>query len=127
MSSDIEVGEMDCKYFFPTGYTIKEEEVPEVKKKSKKKTKQKPSMAANQEETTSVATSDLMKEQSEIDHDEILEQESDEDKDIEMCDDVTEEKLLGSDKATSPIEYKIESEANNYTMLSATECHKSYE
>lgn len=108
MSSNVDSGEIDCKYFFPPGYSIKEEEVQEVKKKSKKKGKSKPVVTANQEETTSVATSDLTKEQSEIDHEEILEQESDEEKDIEIFEDATEDKILGADKATSPIENKTE-------------------
>lgn len=104
ISSDVETGETDCKYFFPSGYNIEEEEVQEVKKKSKKKAKVKASVTTNQEETVSVATSDLTKEQSEIDHDEILEQESDEEKELDAYKDDAEDKIFGADKATSPIE-----------------------
>lgn len=107
VSSDVDAGEIDCGYFFPPGYNIQEEEIQEVKKKSKKKTKGKTSATANQEETISLATSDLTKEQSEIDHDEVLEQESDEEKEMETEDNM-EEKVFGADKATSPIEDKTE-------------------
>lgn len=108
MSSDVEAGEKDCKYFFPSGYSIREEEVQEVKKKSKKRVKPKPTVAANQEEATSVATSDLTKEQSEIDHEEILEQESEEEKDMECFEENSVERIQGTDKATSPIEDKMD-------------------
>lgn len=107
ISPDVDVGEIDCGYFFPPGYSTQEEEIQEVKKKIKKKAKVKTVTAANQEETISLATSDLTKEQSEIDHEEILEQDSDEEKEMEIEDNI-EEKVLGADKATSPIDDKTE-------------------
>lgn len=108
MSTDVEAGETDCKYLFPPGYNTEEEEIQEVKKKSKKKPKVKASVTTNQEETVSVATSDLTKEQSEIDHDEILEQESDEEKESDAYKDNAEDKMFGADKATSPIDDNTE-------------------
>ncbi|XP_074042871.1 uncharacterized protein [Leptinotarsa decemlineata] len=99
MSPDAEVGEADCQLFFPADYHAVEEEIQEVKKKSKKRSKPK---TYAQEETTSTATSDLNKE-----HEELEEVESDEEKIEEGVGDVTEgdgeEELGGADKATSPI------------------------
>lgn len=103
MSSDVEAGEIDCNYFFPPGYNVRKEEVTEVKKKSKRKKKHAaPANSSNQEEVVSVATSDLVKEQSELDHEEITEAESDEEKVESTCEEGDER--LGADKATSPIE-----------------------
>lgn len=107
MSSDVEVGERDCNFFFPPSYNIQDTEVQEVRKKPKKKLKIKSTTTTYPEETTSVATSDLTKEQSEIDHDEILEQESDEEKPLITFDD-NEDRIFGADKATSPIDHNTE-------------------
>lgn len=104
VSRDVEVGETDCKNFFPPTYNIQETEIQEVKKKIKKKIKVKSTTAIYPEETTSVTTSDILKDQCEIDHEEILEQESDEEKQLLTSDDTIEEKIFGADKATSPIE-----------------------
>lgn len=107
VSNDVEVGETECKYFFPPNYNLQETEIQEVKKKTKKKIKIKSTTTTYLEETTSVATSDLTKEQSDIDHDDILEQDSDEEKPT-TSDEIVEEKIFGADKATSPIQNTTE-------------------
>lgn len=104
ISIDVEIGETDCKYFFPPNYNLQETQIQEVKKKTKKKIKIKSTTATYLEETTSVATSELTKEQSEIDHEEMLEQDSDEEKQTTITDDTIEDKISGADKATSPIQ-----------------------
>lgn len=112
MSSDVEQGEIDCKYFFPDGYNVPKEVIQEVKKKFKKKGRGK-AAAINQEETTSTATSDLVKEQDELDHEELEEINSEDEKN--ECELLNEEVISGehsardADKATSPLsDYKIE-------------------
>ncbi|KAG5889779.1 hypothetical protein JTB14_036395 [Gonioctena quinquepunctata] len=84
-----------------TDYHAVEEEIQEVKKKTKKRGKPK---TYAQEETTSTATSDLVKEQSELDHEEFEEPESDEEKIEGVLEDTEDGPVAGADKATSPIE-----------------------
>ncbi|XP_072388982.1 uncharacterized protein [Diabrotica undecimpunctata] len=113
MSADAEKGEIDCKYFFPAGYNVPKEVIHEVKKKFKKKKAKAP--VVNQEETTSIATSDIAKEQEDLEHED---EEANSDEERIECDVVQEENIeeetteadqnsarsaKEADKATSPI------------------------
>ncbi|CAG9823404.1 unnamed protein product [Phaedon cochleariae] len=99
MSADAEAGEIDCQYLFPQGYNVAQEEIVLVKKKTKKKGKPKP---YTQEETASTAASDLTKDQSDLDHEELEEVDSEEEKVAGETLEYVE--VTGADKATSPIE-----------------------
>ncbi|CAH1280632.1 unnamed protein product [Diabrotica balteata] len=113
MSADAEKGEIDCKYFFPAGYNVPKEVIHEVKKKFKKKKAK--AAVVNQEETTSIATSDIAKEQEDLEHED---EEANSDEERIECDVVQEENIeeetieadqnsarsvKEADKATSPI------------------------
>ncbi|CAG9862741.1 unnamed protein product [Phyllotreta striolata] len=111
VSPDVDQGEIDCKFFFPDGYNAPKEVIQQVKKKFKRKGKGK-AANVNQDEATSTATVDLVKEQEELDHEELEEQNSEDEKNDgevlleENVDDEEAESPKSSareaDKATSP-------------------------
>lgn len=113
MSRDAVAGDEECKILFPVGYNEAEQEIVEVKKKSKKN-KGRKHVAPNEQGE--------VKEESEMSHeavaendleDETLIGEEDNDEHDEEEDDIEDDEdntLIGADKATSPIGSDTKSE-----------------
>ncbi|XP_030752429.1 uncharacterized protein LOC115879656 isoform X2 [Sitophilus oryzae] len=125
MSRDVDIGELDCKYFFPPGYNVPEAEIiTYLKKKSRKKgrgnrTKAQPDQVDDQAlsvrtETDTSGTIDINAEETgeevgatdDVNNESEEEEDADGSKDDEDEEDgnkENEEGIDGVDKATSPV------------------------